>query len=241
MEGEMLRCRRDEFPSILQRTVSSLLHSHEMSDVSLVAGEKVIPCHKIILGAASEWFRNLFRNLNGQERLVIVLKDVNPRHLEFLLQFIYRGEVCVPQSELGPLLEAAKVLGVTGFEQPYVDKIHQATPENNHKRIRLETQISQLPSSSYSGKVESEQTRDNIEEALANVKTEITEEDCPPHPLLHSSQIHPIPSEPGPLMFPDPYSYCSRCKDVFDKRANPIPCINCNLWFHLKCRGGHRC
>ena len=75
--------------------------------------------------------------------MVIVLKDVDPSHLEFLLQFIYRGEVCVPQSELKTLLEAAKVLGVTGFQELY--KIHRAKPENNHKRIRLETQSLQLP------------------------------------------------------------------------------------------------
>ena len=141
------------------------------------------------------------------------------------------------------LLEAAKVLGVTGFQELY--KIHRAKPENNHKRIRLETQSLQLPSSSYACKVESEQTRDNnIEEALANVKTEITEEDSKdsqPQNLLHSAPILQLPSDPGPLMFPDPYSFCSRCKDVFDKRANPIPCIKCNLWFHLKCRGGHSC
>ena len=68
------------FPIVFKRTVSSLLDSIEMSDVSLVAGERVIPCHKIILGAASEWFRNLFRHLGGQERMVIVLKDVDPHY-----------------------------------------------------------------------------------------------------------------------------------------------------------------
>ena len=80
MDGEVLRCHWDEFPSVLQRTVYSLLDSLEMSDVSLVAGERVIPCHKVILGAASEWFRNLFRHLGGQERMVIVLKDEDPHY-----------------------------------------------------------------------------------------------------------------------------------------------------------------
>ena len=241
MEGEILRCRWDDFPSMIQRTASGLFNSLEMSDMSLVAGERVIPCHKIILSAASEWFRNLFGHLGGQERLVIVLKDVDPHHLEFLLQFIYRGEVCVPQSELKAVLEAAQVLGVTGLHQ----QMQPANPGHNprHKKIRLETQSHQQPSSLcyYSAKAEPEQTCGPNEEDLSHIKTEITEEDCPPQPLLHSAQIYPNPTDPGPLLFPDPYSFCSRCKDVFDKRANPIPCIKCNLWFHLKCRGGHSC
>ena len=93
------------------------------------------------------------------------------------------------------LLEAAKVLGVTGFQELY--KIHRAKPENNHKRIRLETQSLQLPSSSYACKVESEQTRDNnIEKVLANVKTEITEEGSQPQNLLHSAPILQLPLDP---------------------------------------------
>ena len=238
MEGEVLRCHWDDFPSIIQRTASGLLDSLEMSDVSLVAGERVIPCHKILLSAASEWFRQLFRHLGSQERLVIVLKDVSPHHLEFLLQFIYRGEVCVPQSDLKALLEAAQVLGVTGLQQ----QMQHADQENNprQKRIRLETQSHPLPSSHYSAKVESEH-RDINAEGLADVKTEITEEDYQPQPQLYSAQNYPTPTDSGPLLFPDPYSFCSRCNDVFDKRANPIPCIKCNLWFHLKCRGGHSC
>ena len=237
----MLRCRWDEFPSMIQRTASGLFDSLEMSDVSLVAGERVIPCHKIILSAASEWFRNLFGHLGGQERLVIVLKDVDPIHLDFLLKFIYRGEVCVPQSELNAVLEAAQVLCVTGLQQ----QMQNANPGHNprHKKIRLETQSHQQPSSLcyYSAKAEPEQTCGPNEEDLADIKTEITEEDCQPQPLSHLAQNYPTPTDQGPLLFPDPYSFCSRCKDVFDKRANPIPCIKCNLWFHLKCRGGHSC
>ena len=239
----MLRCRWDEFPSMIQRTASGLFDSLEMSDVSLVAGERVIPCHKIILSTASEWFRNLFGHLGGQERLVIVLKDVDPIHLDFLLKFIYRGEVCVPQSELNAVLEAAQVLCVTGLQQ----QMQNANPGHNprHKKIRLETQSHQQPSShryhSAIAEAEPEQTHGPNEEDPTDIKTEITEEDCQPQPLSHLAQNYPTPTDPGPLLFPDPYSFCSRCKDVFDKRANPIPCIKCNLWFHLKCRGGHSC
>jgi len=39
----------------------------------------------------------------------------------------------------------------------------------------------------------------------------------------------------------DVSTFCSSCKDVFDRRANPLPCFDCNLWFHHKCRGRHTC
>ena len=247
MSAAMHRCHWTSFPSTLQRTASSLLASSEMSDVSLVAGERIIPCHKIILGAASGWFRTLFRQLGGQERTVIVLKDVDPGHLVSLIEFIYTGEVSVPQSELRALLVAAQGMGISEFEQSCdSNKTIQLEThfENKQKRNRLETSR-QKPSKSF--KVGSEHTSNDIEQALANVKTEITEEDSQVSfynnqpPLLQTHNYQPDPGPQGPLLFPDPQSFCSRCKDVFDKRANPIPCINCNLWFHLKCRGGHSC
>jgi hypothetical protein len=45
---------------------------------------------------------------------VIFVKDVEPMEMEYLLQFIYRGEVDIPSTELDHLVEIAKELGIVG-------------------------------------------------------------------------------------------------------------------------------
>jgi len=58
---------------------------------------------------------------------------------------------------------------------------------------------------------------------------------APPPPLFRG----PV-RRPGPDIS-DVTTFCSSCRDVFDRRANPLPCFECNLWFHHKCRGRHNC
>ena len=41
--------------------------------------------------------------------------DMNPHHMQLLLQYMYRGEVSVHQSELGPLMQSAKALQIKGL------------------------------------------------------------------------------------------------------------------------------
>ena len=49
---------------------------------------------------------NLFRHP------IVYLKDVNPKHLELLLSYMYKGEINVLQNDLGPLIETAKGLQI---------------------------------------------------------------------------------------------------------------------------------
>ena len=63
----------------------------------------------------SQFFRQLFRRLGGSDKTVVFLKDVDPRHLELLIQFIYKGEFHIPQGELTNLLETAKSLEIHGL------------------------------------------------------------------------------------------------------------------------------
>ena len=41
--------------------------------------------------------------------------DMNPTHMQLLLQYMYRGEVNVQQAQLGPLMQSAKALQIKGL------------------------------------------------------------------------------------------------------------------------------
>ena len=41
--------------------------------------------------------------------------DMNPYHMQLLLQYMYRGEISVPQNELGPLMTSARSLQIKGL------------------------------------------------------------------------------------------------------------------------------
>ena len=71
-----------------------LCESEEYTDVTLAAGTKLFPAHKLILSICSPYFRQLFKTM-GKEKTVIYLKDVDPRHLDLLLQYMYKGEIKV--------------------------------------------------------------------------------------------------------------------------------------------------
>ena len=71
-----------------------LCELEEYTDVLLAAGSKFFQAHKMVLSICSPYFRQLFKRL-GKERAVIYLKDVDPKHLELLLQYMYKGEIKV--------------------------------------------------------------------------------------------------------------------------------------------------
>merc|ERR1719229_1547996 len=58
----------------------------------------------MVLSICSPFFQRLFKQLGtvGPEKTVVYLKDVQPRHLDLLIQYMYRGEIKVEEKELGP-------------------------------------------------------------------------------------------------------------------------------------------
>ena len=59
----------------------------------------------------------MFDNTNCKHP-IIVLKDVSSRNLEDLLDFMYLGEVNVPQEKLGNLIKVAECLKIKGLAVP---------------------------------------------------------------------------------------------------------------------------
>jgi len=91
-----------------------LCENEEYTDVTLAAGTKFFSAHKLVLSICSPYFRQMFKHL-GSGKHVIFLKDVEPNHLELLLQYMYMGEIKVQENQLVNILSTAQALDIKGL------------------------------------------------------------------------------------------------------------------------------
>ncbi|XP_042230665.1 protein bric-a-brac 1-like isoform X2 [Homarus americanus] len=86
-------------------------------DVTLACDGKSFSAHRVVLSACSPYFQTLFQT-NPCKHPIVFLKDVKGQELEALIEFIYKGEVSVSQSELASLISTAENLKIKGLAEP---------------------------------------------------------------------------------------------------------------------------
>lgn len=114
-----------------------LCQSEEFTDVTLAADSKFFKAHRLVLSICSPFFEALFRRL-GPDKPVIFLKDISAKHLELLMQYMYKGEIRVKEDELVTVLNAAQSLKIRGLTD-------NSEPKKTDKLNNLR-QISSKPS-----------------------------------------------------------------------------------------------
>ncbi|XP_076657972.1 uncharacterized protein LOC143362052 isoform X1 [Halictus rubicundus] len=108
-----------EFNSSLASAVQLLRGHGDLVDVTLAAGGRSFPAHKIVLCAASPFLLDLLKSTPCQHP-VVMLAGIGADDLESLLEFVYRGEVSVEPSQLPSLLQAAHCLCIHGLTPPTI-------------------------------------------------------------------------------------------------------------------------
>lgn len=110
----------NDFQGSISASLGSL--QQELQDVTLQCGPQSsdsIHCHRLVLAACSDWFRNIFKSLTSSvtRHPVIVLWDAAARDMSLLLDFMYHGQVNVKQENLNSFLALAEKLSVRGLTQ----------------------------------------------------------------------------------------------------------------------------
>ena len=119
MDDSKLRLQWRDHGNELSRLSRDVFCRGDLSDVTLTCrGGAPFSAHKMILAAASTYFRNFFMEVRGKmnQHQVIFMKDIDPSEMEYLLQFIYLGEVDIPSLELERLITISKDLGIIGLD-----------------------------------------------------------------------------------------------------------------------------
>ncbi|XP_045626239.1 zinc finger and BTB domain-containing protein 7A isoform X3 [Procambarus clarkii] len=97
--------------------LSRLREKENFTDVTLACEGKCYPLHKLVLSTCSEYLEKIFKSTPCKHP-VIVLQDIKCSELEALINYMYVGEVNVPQSSLSLLIKAAELLQVKGLAVP---------------------------------------------------------------------------------------------------------------------------
>ncbi|XP_076244736.1 uncharacterized protein LOC143185535 isoform X2 [Calliopsis andreniformis] len=117
--GQLYSLSWGEFSSSLASAVQVLRGHGDLVDVTLAAGGRSFPAHKIVLCAASPFLLDLLKSTPCQHP-VVMLAGIAADDLESLLEFVYRGEVSVEPSQLPSLLQAAHCLCIHGLTPPTI-------------------------------------------------------------------------------------------------------------------------
>lgn len=105
----------------LARAVESMFFDETLCDVTICCHGQSVKAHRVILAATSLYFKELFANtLPGQYPIVFV-SSIPIADLNAILEYIYKGEVTVPQSQLESLVRSADTLGIIGLGQLSLD------------------------------------------------------------------------------------------------------------------------
>ncbi|MCL4120910.1 UNVERIFIED_CONTAM: hypothetical protein GTU68_053712 [Idotea baltica] len=99
------------------------------TDATLACGGKFFPVHKFVLSTCSDYFNDIFE-MTLCKNPVIVLKDVDCKNLEYLLDYMYIGEINVRQNDLASLVNVAECLRIKGLAVPDEETEKESTPSS---------------------------------------------------------------------------------------------------------------
>ena len=139
--------------------------------------------HKLVLSACSSFFKNIFKR-NSHSHPLLYLGGVSFDNLEFILDYIYQGEVLILQEQLDDFLETAKTLNITGLigDDNYDDQPTLSEPKQQFetKPGRVQTEPVHVVESLKNEKVEGWNFKSRIVEKIeiqnpADIKEKIKE------------------------------------------------------------------
>lgn len=106
------------FQSNIGAKFRNFLNQNKYCDVSLIAGNKVIRVHKIMLASCSHYFEQIFDSFNdtGSPQM-IVLDQISYDDLVCVIDFCYNGKVEVLSENSEKFMKAAKMLQLKGISQ----------------------------------------------------------------------------------------------------------------------------
>lgn len=112
--------RWNNYQQNLLNSLPQFLNGDDLTDVTLSAGGRNVRAHRVVLSACSQYFKEIFKELQPLQHPVIVLPGMNFKDLCALLTFMYSGEVNIYQDQLPGLLSMADTLHVRGLAEVQV-------------------------------------------------------------------------------------------------------------------------
>lgn len=92
-------------------------NSKTLVDVVLVVEGKEYPAHRLVLSTGSNYFHRILTNLQDTECMpvIVITEDISSKDIEYVIEFLYRGQVIINEEQIASFRRAADKLGIKGF------------------------------------------------------------------------------------------------------------------------------
>ena len=105
----------NDFHSSITSSYKNIRNAEDFCDVTLVSEDEVtLKAHKLVLSSSSSFFKHILLN-NPHQHPLLYLSGINSIDLNFILDYIYQGEVQLFQEQLDNFLNAAQTLKIEGL------------------------------------------------------------------------------------------------------------------------------
>ena len=147
MNSEKFSLKWNDFQQTVSNSFRSLRKEADFFDVILVSDDQVyIEGHKLVLSASSDFFRSILKKCTNPNPM-IYLTGISSRDLQFIIDYIYQGQVEIYQEHLDNFLEVAQKLKIAGLNsnedktenKPHVREISPQREENYSYNQQLES------------------------------------------------------------------------------------------------------
>ncbi|KAM9313668.1 kelch-like protein 5 [Pholidichthys leucotaenia] len=100
------------------RKMESYLRSRQLCDVILVAGDRRIPAHRLVLSSVSDYFAAMFTSdVREAKQDEVKMEGVDPEALWVLVQYAYTGRLELREDTIESLLSASCLLQLSSVVQ----------------------------------------------------------------------------------------------------------------------------
>ncbi|XP_059488328.1 transcription factor SOX-30-like [Neocloeon triangulifer] len=114
VDEQQLHLRWNNHSSTVMEVLNEQFSRQDLVDVTLSCQGSHFRAHRVVLSACSPYFQDIFNNHNTPHPIVI-LNNMSSAHVKALLDFMYKGEIRVVQTELEGFLQIAEALQVKGL------------------------------------------------------------------------------------------------------------------------------
>ena len=136
----------NDFKDSVSGSFKILRDEKDFFDVTLVTDDEIsIEAHKVVLSASSPFFKNILRKSQKSHPLVY-LSGVHSRDLQFVMDYVYQGQIQIYQDYLDSFMDCAtklKISGLTGQEK--YEEVNPDTTSNMDLEQREETFKQEIP------------------------------------------------------------------------------------------------
>ena len=115
MNSEKFSLKWNDFQQTVSNSFGILKKEQDFFDVTLVSDDEVhLSSHKLVLSACSGFFKSILKKTSNPHPL-IYLSGISSRNLQFIIDYIYHGEVEIYQEQLDDFLDVAQKLRIAGL------------------------------------------------------------------------------------------------------------------------------